>query len=114
MLCSVESGRLIQRLAKRVAPRDRWPPGFPLQPRRPSAGARQRVYRLHHERTAQMFFCQSVTAGWMADAERAGEIAPALSLRIKSVSVVDRGVDCGPEIDIDLGNRELVPDALCQ
>src|SRR5215217_1258201 len=51
----VESGRLIPWLAKRVDPRDRWPPGFPLQPRRPSAGVHPTVYRLRHERTAQMF-----------------------------------------------------------
>jgi hypothetical protein len=55
---SVGSGGLIQRLAKRVDPRDRWRPAFPFIR---SAGVHQEVYRLQHERTAQMFFCQSVT-----------------------------------------------------
>src|SRR5215208_3268213 len=68
---SVRSGRLIQWRAKCVNPRDRWPPGYPHQPCRPSAGVCQTVYRLCHERTEQMFFCQSVTASRITDKERA-------------------------------------------
>jgi hypothetical protein len=78
---SVESGRLIQRLAKRVDPRDRWRPAIPFIR---SAGVHQEVYRLHHERTAQMFFCQSVTMGSMPDGERA-QLRP-LSSRAEWVS----------------------------